>query len=78
MKHYYHFLQQLNEAISDGFTHHFQLFPCGLIRCISSRKEYTIEEISITVEPCVECRANFYYITTFDGLKGTAYEHWDL
>lgn len=78
MNHYNAFLQQLDRATTAGFTQHFHLSPCGMIRCISSLKEYTIEEVLITVESCVECRTSFYFITAADGTKGTAYEHWDV
>jgi hypothetical protein len=78
MSHFEHFLKQLNDAIAKGFTYHFRILPCGLIRCIDTNKEYTLDEIKINANTCVDCRLTFYRITTVDGVHGTASEDWDV
>jgi predicted nucleotide-binding protein (sugar kinase/HSP70/actin superfamily) len=78
MSHINHFLKQVNEAIDQGFDNHFQILPCGLIRCINSGKEYSVEQVLIVVESCVDCRTTFYCIDAQDKRKGTAVEHWDV
>lgn len=78
MKNNSHFFEQLNDAVAQGFTHHFQFLSCGSIRCIGTSKQYSIEEVVIVSESCTNCRTTFYCIDTADGLKGTAIEHWDI
>ncbi len=73
-----HFFQQLQEAIAIGFTHDFNIFPCGLVRCLTTGKEYALEQLTIAIHTCTDCKTTFYLITTADGTRGTAVDHWDL
>ena len=75
-----HFFEQLKEAEIAGFSLHFHLLNSGSIYSLTNKKLYTFEEIfeSILKESCPFCRTTLLYITTKDGLKGNAIEHWEF
>lgn len=73
-----HFFEQLHDAIAKGFTHDFNIFPSGLVRCLATGKEYTLDQLTIAIHTCTDCKMTFYLITAADGTMGTLAEFWDI
>ena len=67
---------ELEQAADAGFNEHFHFLKSGFVLLISVKKEYCMEEMSVTMKVFYDFHFNFYYITTYDGQKGTAIEYW--
>lgn len=69
---FYPLLSELNQAISTGYFHAFNLHLYGCLYCLKKwDKQYDINEFSIKTIPCTLLNTTLYLITTNNGLLGT-------